>query len=75
MTGELRHRVQHLVHLGYDVLAIDHDAGVLRCTQRRVQHRALLGNVDLLAPEHRIPPLRHTTLLRKLQQQRGWSHR
>ena len=67
--GELRHRVQHLVHVRHDVMAIDQDARIARRAQRHVQHRALLGDVDLVAAEHRIATLRHAALLRELQQQ------
>ena len=38
---------------GLDVLAIDRDALAAEVAQRRVQHGAVLGDVDLLAGEHR----------------------
>ena len=41
------------VHLGDDVDAVDHEALALRRAQRDVQHRALLGDVDVVAAEHR----------------------
>ena len=54
---------------GHDVLAVDDDRRVLRRAQRHVQHRAVLGDVDLLAAEHRVDPLAQARLLGQLQQQ------
>ena len=34
-----------------------------RRAQRDVQHRAILGHVDVLAGEHRVDPLAHAPLL------------
>ena len=53
-VGEGGHPVEHRVHVGHDVLAVDLDHGVARGPQRGVQHRAVLGGVDLLAREHRV---------------------
>src|SRR4051794_38840422 len=44
--GERRHPVEHLVHLGHDVLTVDLDRRVARRAQRDVEHRATLGHVD-----------------------------
>ena len=46
--GELEHRLEHGVHLGRERRL------PRRCTQRRVQHGAVLGAVDRGAGEHRI---------------------
>ena len=46
-SAERRHAVEHLVHLGHDVDAVDDDARAPRRAQRDVQHGALLGDVDL----------------------------
>ena len=46
-----------------DVDAVDDDAASARRTQRGVQHGAVLGDVDLLAGEHRVDPLRQPGLL------------
>ena len=67
--GEVRHAVEHGVDSGHDVLAVDHDRGVARRAQRHVEHRAVLGDVDLLAPEHRVDAAAQTALLGKLQEQ------
>ena len=52
--GEGRHLIENGVHLGHHVLTIHHDLLLSRCPQGHVEHRALLGGVDLVAPEHRI---------------------
>ncbi len=39
---------------GHDVLAVDDDRRVTRRAQRDVQHRAVLGDVDPVAAEHRV---------------------
>jgi hypothetical protein len=68
---EVRHAVQHRVHAGHHVLAVDLDHGVARRPQCGVQHRTPLGDVDLLAAEHRVPqrlhPGRHGQLAQQAQ--------
>ena len=56
-VGELAHPVEHLVHVGDDVLAVDDQLGVARQPQRGVQHRAVLRGVDVHAGEHRVAAL------------------
>ena len=53
-SAERRHRVQHRVDLGHDVWPSTRIVRVARRAQRHVQHRALLGHVDLVAAEHRV---------------------
>ena len=67
--GEVRHAIEHGVHPGHHVLAVDHDRGAARGPQRDVQHRALLGDVDLLAAEHRVAPLGHAGVVGQREQQ------
>ena len=43
-------------HLRHHVLAVDEDRPVGGVAQRDVQHRAVLGVVDLLAGEHPFAP-------------------
>ena len=52
--GEVGHLAQHRVHVGDDVLAVDLDDRALGRAERGVQHGAVLGDVDLVAPEHRV---------------------
>ena len=52
--SERVHLGQHLVHLGNDIGPVDGPAGSLGRTQRRVQHRSILGDVDVFACEHGI---------------------
>ena len=66
---ELAHPVQHRVHLRHDVYAVHDDRGVAWGAQRDVQHRALLGHVDLVATEHRFDSPAQSRLLGELQQQ------
>ena len=47
LVGERGHPVEHRVHLGHDVDAVDHDPLASRRAQRDVQHGALLGHIDL----------------------------
>ncbi len=53
-VGERRHPVEHRVHVGHDVDAVDDDPLACGRAQGDVQHRAILGRVDLLAAEHRV---------------------
>ncbi len=55
-VGEGVDRVEHLVHLGDDVGAVHDQAVAARTAQRGVQHGPVLGDVDSLAGEHRVPP-------------------
>ena len=57
------------MHLGDHVLPIDDDLLAPRRTQRHMQHRAILGDVDLVATEHRIDALAQPRLLRQFEQQ------
>ncbi len=52
--GEVGHAVEHRVHAGHHVLAVHQDARPPGRAQRHVEHRALLGHVDLLAREHGV---------------------
>src|SRR5579883_1550369 len=55
--GEVRHPVEHGVHVGDDVPAVEHDRCPAGRPQRHVEHGALLGRVDLVAAEHGLDPL------------------
>ncbi len=57
------------MHLAHHVLAVHPDGGRFGGAQRRVQHGAVLGDVDLLAVEHRVPQPRHARCLGELPQQ------
>ena len=47
------------MHVGDDLLAVEHQPGVARRAQGRVKHRTVFGDVDLLAGEHGVAALRH----------------
>ena len=68
-VGERRHPVEHLVDLRDDVRAVDDQRGVARHPQRDVEHRAVLGDVDPVAAEHRVDVLAQAGLLGELEQQ------
>ena len=55
--GEGGHPVEHLVDLLDDVDAVDDQRALARHPQRDVQDGAVLGDVDLLAGEHRVAAL------------------
>ena len=65
LAGELRHAVQHGVHVGHNVMPVDLDRLITRSAQRHVQYRAVLALVDLLAAKHCIAPGRHAALFCK----------
>ena len=67
--GESGHPVEHLVHLRDHIHAVDHERGALGHPQRDVQHGPVLGHVDPVAAEHRVPALGHPGLLGQLDQQ------
>ena len=69
-VGEGRHPVEHAVDLGHHVLAVDEDRLAGAVAQRHVQHRPVLGGVDLRAGEHQVAPLRHAARRGELDQQR-----
>ena len=70
LVGERVDPAQHLVHVGHDVLAVDLEGGVRRQPQRGVQHGAVLGDVDVLAAEHRVAALGDADLVGQ-REQRG----
>ncbi len=67
--GECGHPVEHRVHPGYDVDAVDADALALWCAQCNVEHRTLLRHVDLLAAEHCVDARAQAALFGKIPQQ------
>jgi len=68
-VGEVRHLVEHRMHCGDHVLAVEDDALVTRRAQGDVQHCPLLGDVDLLPAEHGVDPPAQPALLGQLHQQ------
>ena len=62
-VAEGRHPVEHLVHLLDDVGAVDDQRALARHPQRDVEHRAVLGDVDVLAGEHRLAALGEPALV------------
>jgi len=53
VRGERRHCVQHPVGIGYDVGAIDHDAGAAPRAQGNMQNGSAFRGIDHLAGEQR----------------------
>ena len=66
---EGRHAVEDRVHLGHDVDAVDQNPLVCRRPQGDVEHRALLGHVDLGAAEHGVDALGEAAFVGQPQQQ------
>ena len=62
-SRERGHAVEHLVHLGPRVRRARGRA------QRDVEHGAVLGDVDVLAGEHRVDPLAQAALLGQAHEQ------
>ena len=48
---------------------VDHQRTAARHPERHVEHRPVLGDVDVLAAEHRVPALRHAALTGQFGQQ------
>ena len=69
LVGEPRHPSQHLVDVGDHVLAVDLDHGVRGARSGDVKHRAILGDVDPLAGEHRVAVALHPGLVTEVEQQ------
>ena len=67
--GERGHAVEHLVHVRDDVAPVDDQRALARHAQGDVQHRAVLGDVDVLAGEHGVAPLGHARLFSQLNEQ------
>ena len=68
-VGKGAHPIEHGVHVGVDVLAIDHQFLAARGAQCGVQHGATFGQVDALAGEHGVAPGFHPALTRQVGQQ------
>ena len=67
--GEVAHLGEDGVDLRHDVLAVGHDRRALGRAQRDVEHRPVLGDVDVLAGEHRVGALAHTARLGERDEQ------
>ena len=68
-VGEVGHLVEHGVHLGHHVLAVDDDVGRSRGAQGHVQDRAVFGDVDPVAAEHRVDALAQAAFLGQLHEE------
>ena len=68
-VAEVRHLVEHGVHLGHHVLAVDDDGGAARRAQGHVQDRAIFRDVDLLTPEHGVDARAQAGFLGQLQEE------
>ena len=68
-VGELAHPVQHFVHVGDDVLAVDAQLDTAWLPQCGVQDRAVLGGVDVHAGKHRVAVFLEAGRLREIDQQ------
>jgi hypothetical protein len=66
---ERAHPVEDRVHLADDVHPVDDERALARHPQGDVEHGAVLGDVDPLAGEHRLPPLGDAALLGQRDQQ------
>jgi hypothetical protein len=66
---ERRHTVEHRVDFGHDVGALGRDRGLTRRAQRDMQDRAVLGDVDVLAGEHRVDAVTQPGLLGELDEE------
>ena len=51
---ERPHPVEHLVDVADDIATVDDERAVPWKTQSGVEGGAILGRVDVLAPEHRV---------------------
>ena len=67
-VGELGHPVEHGVNGRHHVLAVDEDRLPLRGAKSHVQDGALLGDVDLLPPEHGVDAGPQARLLGQLKE-------
>ena len=69
-VGEVGHPAEDGVHVGDDVDAVDLDARPFGSAQRDVEHGAVLGDVDVLAREHRVDAIAQPGPLGEREQQR-----
>ena len=67
--GELAHPPEHLVHLGDHVDAVHGQRLARGHAQGDVQHGAVLGDVDVLPAEHRVPAFGQAGLFGQVDQQ------
>ncbi len=67
--AERRHPVEHLVHVGHDIVSVDDDALVAWRAERHVEDGSVLGDVDLLAGEHRVDPRTQSRRFRQPHQE------
>ena len=68
-SAKVAHPVERLVHLLDDVDAVDDERAVARHPQRHVEDGAVLGDVDVLAGEHRFAALLDAALAGQLAEQ------
>ena len=70
LLGKHAHPVERRVNLCNDVLTVDFERCVARKAQRRVEHRSVLRDIDVITAEHRRSAARKIALLCQLKEQR-----
>ena len=70
LVGKGEHLLQHIVDIRHHVLPVNRQLRVARQPKRGVQHRTVLGDVDVLAAKHRIPAASDVGLFCEPQQRR-----
>mmetsp|Transcript_22982 Transcript_22982/g.68333 ORF Transcript_22982/g.68333 Transcript_22982/m.68333 type:complete len:347 (+) Transcript_22982:2016-3056(+) len=69
LVAEVLDLVEHLPDVRHHILALHHNVLVAASARRDVQHRAVLGAVDVLAAEHRVDLLLQLRCARQVVQQ------
>ena len=67
---ERAHPVEHVVHLSHDVLPVDDERARAGQAERDVERGSVLGDVDVLAAEHRVAALGDAALVGERKQKR-----
>ena len=68
-VAEIAHAIQHAMDVRDHIVPVDDDRRRGRRAQRHVQDRAIFGDVDLVAAEHRVDPPTQIRFIRELAQQ------
>ena len=68
-VAEIAHAIEHAMDVRDHIVPVDDDRRRCRRSQRHVQNRAILGDVDLVAAEHGVDPPTQIRFIRELAQQ------
>jgi hypothetical protein len=69
LADQRDHPIEHFMHVGHDIVAVEDYCRVPRRAKRHVEHRTSFSGVDLLSAEHRLDAVAQPALVGQSQEE------